>query len=102
MADKQTAASELLKEIHAEIAKRRQAAAELSKERLEVMRQLKLGATQDVRKPGRLRRQIAAELTRLSQLELRLAWAEKGLQADGRFVGRRSWLTAIEEGAKED
>ena len=39
-------------------------------ERLDCLRQLRLGATTDVRKPARLRRRGAAELTRLRALEL--------------------------------
>ncbi len=52
-----------------EIGKLRQVVDDLQLERLESLRQLRLGAVSDVRKPTRLRRQIARELTRLRQLE---------------------------------
>lgn len=103
MAVKQASgAGKLLKEIHAELDKHRATLAELRQQRLEILRQLKQGATQDVRKPGRLRRQIAAELTRISQLELRRSWAEEGLQpVAGTGVGRHSILAPIEEKGKD-
>ena len=41
----------------------------LQAERLEVLQQLRLGASTNVRKPSLIRRQIASLLTRLRQLE---------------------------------
>ena len=59
----------------------RRSAEALRLERLDCLRQLRLGAATDVRKPARLRRRIAAELTRLRSLEL--AGAATKEAADG-------------------
>ena len=63
-----------------QVAELRRSVETLRLERLDCLRQLRLGATTDVRKPTRLRRQIAAELTRLRSLELA---GEMGEVTDG-------------------
>ena len=67
MADKQSTAVKASKQ---QIDKLRRELDGLRKERLEVLGQLRLGASLDVRKPTRIRRQIARALGRLRRLEL--------------------------------
>ena len=67
MADKGATA---VKDLEQQVDKLHQELDGLKKERLEVLGQLRLGASLDVRKPTRIRRQIARALSRLRQLEL--------------------------------
>ena len=54
----------------------RQRIKDLRAERLEVLQQLRLGASTNVRQPSLIRRQIAALMTRLAQLASEPAGAE--------------------------
>ena len=86
-----------------EIDKLHQTLEALQLERLESLRQLRLGAASDVRKPTRLRRQIARELTQLRQLELAQASAEKGLEpANTKNIGKVSMTTPIDSEKEGD
>ncbi len=84
-----------------EIDKLRQTLEALQFERLESLKQLRLGAASDVRKPTRLRRQIARELTRLRQLELVQVSAEKGLEP-AKHIGKVSMTTPIDSEKEGD
>ena len=79
MADKQPAE---LKELEKQMEKQSQELDSLKKERLETLQQLRLGASLDVRKPTRIRRQIARILSQSHQLKLRQQSLKAGLKPE--------------------